>query len=309
MSENHPHENHHALSDAEYALSSQRVKFLSVAIGLNLSIVISQTIFGFVSNSLGLLADAGHNFVDVGGLVLALYAVILIRRPAKPHNTYGNHRIGILAAQANAVLIILATIYITYEAVLRLANPEPVDGLSVLIVASIAAVANIVSALFIHKSETNADGRSRDLNIRAATIHLIGDGAASIAVAISGLIIFLTDSFYWIDPLVSLGIGGLIAIQAIKLLQSSNSVLMESVPKDIDTEKLNDSILSISQVCEIHDLHIWSLSSDMRALSMHVVVNKDCTLTEAQEVITEIKNELQNSYSISHATIEVETEQ
>lgn len=293
-------------------INLRRDRRLRIAIALNIAIVITQVVFGFIANSLGLLADAGHNLTDVAALALSLYAVRLVRRRATKTRSFGYHRASILAAQANAASILVVTAIITYEAIRRLLNPQPVDGAIVIIVALIGAAANLAAALAVRESHSGhqhspsqSDG---DMNIRSAVLHLVGDGAASIGVAAAGIVIVATGSWYWLDPAVSLGIGALIAYHGWKLLREANEVLLESTPAGFDIDQLATAIQQTDGIDDVHDIHVWSLSTDIRALSAHLVMTGHPTLEEAQAVGARVKTTIANQFGIAHATLELECE-
>ena len=293
------------------SLSVRRENRLKITLALNLVIVFSQVGFGLIAHSLGLLADAGHNLIDVGAIFLSLVAVHMVRRAPTKTRTFGFHRAGVLAAQANAAAIIAATIFISYEGIRRLINPEPVDGLIVIIVASIATIANLGSILILregHDGHGEHKKGSNDLNIQSAIMHLFADGLFSLGVAIAGLIILLTNDFYWLDPIVSLAIGAYIAYQAYKLMKSANEVLLESAPSHIDIAELKQTMKTDPGVDEVHDLHVWSLSTEVLALSAHLVINGHPTLEEAQVIGERIKSKLTKDFNIAHATLELECE-
>jgi len=278
-----------------------RSRRLKIALVLNLLIVVAQVAAGMVARSVGLLADAGHNLTDVAAILLALIAVAWAARPPTENRSFGYHRATILAALANAGAILVVTVVIVYEAVDRLANPEPIEAGVVVVVALIAFLVNAVCAFVL------VDG-SDDLNMRAALLHMIGDAAASLGVAAAGLVILVTGEFEWLDPAVSLGIALLIAIQAWKLVRQSVDVLLESTPKDLDPETLSRAMCAVDGVDGVHDLHVWSLSSEVRALSAHLVLNGHPTLEAAQEVGDRVKLAIGEPYRIAHATLELECE-
>lgn len=291
--------------------SERREKRLTIALGLNLIIVLAQVVFGFVAHSLGLIADAGHNLTDVAAILASLIAVRWARRRPTGQRSFGYHRATILAAQANAVGILVVTLWIVYEAVVRLLHPEPVRGGLVVIVALIAAAANLFAALAVRESHAGHSGHvssGTDLNMRSAMLHLISDTAASIGVAVAGAVILLVDGGYWLDPGISIVLGLLIAFQAWKLLRAATDVLLESTPLGIDTADVADAIRTMVGVEEVHDLHVWSLSSDVRALSAHLVMSGHPTLEEAQVVGDAVKRMIGPRFSVSHITLELECE-
>lgn len=282
-------------------LSARREGRLVFVLVLNLTIVIGEATAGILSGSIGLLADAGHNLTDVGGVALALVAVRWARRAPTERRTFGFHRGTVLAAQANAASILFVTAIITFESVRRLLNPQPVEGLIVVVVAGIALVANTGSAFLLREKED-------DLNMRAALLHMAADAGASLGVVIGGAVILATGRFDRIDPIVSLLIGFLIGWQAWRLLRSSADVLLESTPKGLDADEVASTMLQVEGVDDVHDLHIWSLSSDVRALSAHVILKGHPTLEEAQAVGTLVKTAVSGPYRIAHATLELECE-
>lgn len=278
-----------------------RDKRLAWALGLNLVIVVVQVIFGISAHSLGLLADAGHNLTDVAAIALSLLAVRLLLRGPSAKRSYGYHRSGVLAAQANAATILMATALITYEGIRRLLHPSAVDGLIVIIVAAIALGANALSAWLLND-------RSHDVNMRSALLHMVGDAGASAGVVVAGLVIYLTGRFYWLDPLVSIGIGLIIAWRAVRLLAETTGVLMESTPAGLELSELVSAVEAAAGVEAVHDVHAWSLSSELHALSAHVVLDGHPSLEEAQLVGVQLKQLLTDRFDIEHATLELECE-
>ena len=307
--EGHPHERH--VAPNARATSARRERRLAIALVLNLVIVVAQVVFGFLARSLGLIADAGHNLTDVAAILASLLAVRWARRRPTGQRSFGYHRATILAAQGNAVSILVVTVWIIYEGVNRLIHPEPVRGGIVVVVALIAATANLIAAVAVRESHTAHDHGSahgEDLNMRSAMLHMIGDTAASIGVAIAGTIILVSGGAYWLDPAVSMALGVLIAYQAWKLLWAATDVLLESTPSGIDTGEVSTAIATMPGVEAIHDLHVWSLSSDVRALSAHLVMSGHPTLEQAQVVGEAVKQMIGPRFAISHITLELECE-
>ncbi len=305
--------------------TGSRERRLWVAIGLNLIIIAAQVVFGFAAHSLGLLADAGHNISDVAALAIALIAVRLARRAPTSQRSFGMHRAEILAAQANAVSLLVVTAWIAYAAVGRLLHPVRVHGAIVVVVAAAAAVANLAAALALRDTVTHThshgdgDGDDRgahtdqgpglvSLNMRAAFLHLGADAVASAGVALAGVVIVVTGGWYRLDPAVSLGIAALVAVQAWGLLREAFEVLLESTPSGLDIEALLGVITAIDGVDDAHDLHVWSLSSELRALSAHVMVGGHPTLEDAQLVGIRVKEALAAQFGIAHVTLELECE-
>lgn len=299
-------------------VSSTQERKLRIALGLNVAIVVAQVVVGIIAASLGLLADAAHNVTDVAAIVVSLIAVRLARRRANASRSYGYHRGTILAAQANAASILIVSVVVGFEAIRRLTDPQPVEGGLVLIVALIAAAANFGAAAALggagHAHDTHDDdgsdagGESHDLNMRSALLHMISDGAVSVSVALAGLVILLTGGWYWLDPAVSLLISVVIGVQGVRLLRATADVLLESTPAGLDVNLLTDKMASVEGVDSVHDLHVWTLSSEVRAMSAHVVLAGHPSLEEAQVVGARVKSTIGGQFRISHATLELECE-
>lgn len=285
------------------SVASRRESRLRIAIGLNLVIVAVQVVFGIAAHSLGLLADAGHNLTDVAAVVASLIAVRLARREPTASRSFGYHRGTILAAQLNAATILAITVPIAWEAVRRLLNPQPVSGAVVVVVAAGAFVANLAAALLLRE---HGHGHGHDLNMRSAVLHMAGDAVASLGVAVAAAVILFSGRFYWLDPAVSLGIAALIAAQALKLLRDTTDVLLESTPAGLDADELGAAMVEVDGVEGVHDLHAWSLSSEVRALSAHLVLSGHPSLKEAQVVGERVKRAIRSRFAIAHATLELE---
>lgn len=291
---------------------------LQIALGLNIAIVVVQVVVGIMAASLGLLADAAHNVTDVAAIVVSLIAVRLVRRRANASRSFGYHRGTILAAQANAASILIVCVLVGFEAIRRLSDPQPVKGGLVLVVALVAAIANFGAAAALggaghahagHDDHGSDDsGESHDLNIRSALLHMISDGAVSVGVALAGLVILLTGGWYWLDPAVSLLISAVIGVQGWRLLRSTADVLLESTPAGLKVDSLTTLMAAVEGVESVHDLHVWTLSSDVRAMSAHVVLDGHPSLEEAQVVGARVKAAIGRPFRISHATLELECE-
>lgn len=286
--------------------SRDRERRLRIAIALNVVIVVGQVVFGLAADSLGLLSDAGHNLTDVSALVLSLIAIRIARRPPTSTRSFGWHRGTVLAAQANAAMILVLTVWIGYEAVRRLIDPSPVEGGIVVVVALVGFVVNSLAALVVRGGRQG--GGDEDLNMRSAVLHLVSDAAASLGVAAAGAVMLVTGGWDRLDPTVSLAIALSIGWQAWRLLGSSNAVLLEGSPAGVDPARIAEAICGVTGVDTVHDIHVWSISSDLRALSAHVVVEGHPTLEQAQEVAGRVKAEVSERFRIAHATIELECE-
>ena len=284
------------------AVAARRSRRLALVLMINVAVVAAQVTAGLVAHSLGLFADAGHNLADVAAIVLSLIAVRLTRRPPTAARSFGYHRSTVLAAQANAAGLLALTLIIAFEAVRRLMHPHPVTGGIVVAVALGALVANAGAALALRERG------GHDLNMRAAWLHMAADAVASGGVALAGAVIAMTGGLYWLDPLVSLAVAVLIGAGAVGLVKDATDVLLESTPQGLDMAELLQAMSAIGGVEEVHDLHAWSLSSEVRALSAHVVLSGHPTLEEAQVVGDSVKAAIAARYGIAHATLELECE-
>jgi len=278
-----------------------RTRRLEVSLALNAGLVVALVVFGVRAHSSGLLADSGHNAVDVGALALSLVAVRLALQPPSAARSFGNHRATILAALANAVLIAAVTVLIVVDSVHRLAHPQPVRAGMVVVVASVALLVNGAAAMVLRD-------RSNDLNMRSAVLHMAGDALASLAVVAGAALLLLVPSATWLDPVSALVVAALIAFQAVGVLRASVTVLLESTPSDVDLAELTATMGQVPGVGEVHDLHVWSLSSEMRVLSAHLVLTGHPTLEEAQVVGEQVKAAIATPYGIAHSTLELECE-
>lgn len=279
-----------------------RSRRLTVALGLNLGLVVGQVVFGLAAGSLGLLSDAGHNLADVAAVVTSLIAVRYARRAATASRSFGYHRGTILAALVNAGGVLAITLLILYEAVGRLLHPGHVRAGVVVVVALVACAINTGAALVLRERDTH------DLNMDSTLLHMSGDALASLGVAAAGAVILVTGRFQWLDPVVSMAIAALIATEAYRLVRHAVDVLLESTPADLDLVRVTAAITTVEGVDAVHDLHVWSLSSEVRALSAHLVLTGHPTLEEAQVVGELVKTRIGGPFAIAHATLELECE-
>lgn len=270
---------------------------LRLAFFLTVIILIAELAGGWLANSLALLSDAGHVITDIFALGLAWFAAVQADRPANARKTFGYHRVGILAALVNAVTLIVIAIAILFEAVQRFQHPEPVQPLIMFLAAGIGIVIN----LFIGFSLQN---ESHNLNTRAAILHVFGDAGASVGVIIAGIIILFTG---WIiaDPVLSIGIAALIAVGAWRILRETADILMEAVPKGLSIPNLVRDMKSIDGVKDVHDLHVWCITSNMCALSCHVLI-ENLPPSDSSSILQSLNAMLSEKYHIDHATIQFE---
>jgi cobalt-zinc-cadmium efflux system protein len=268
------------------------------ALLLTVVILLVELAGGLASHSLALLSDAGHVLTDIFALGLAWFALEQSKRPADRRRSYGYQRVSILAALVNAVTLIVIVLAIGYEAVRRLMAPEPVQGGIVILAALIGIAVNTYVILGLR-------GDTRSLNIRAAFLHVAGDIGASVGVVVAGAVIVLTGWLY-IDPLLSLGIAALIAFGAWGIVRETVNLLMEGTPTEVDLGQVTREITGTAKVTGLHDLHVWALSSEETALSVHVVVG-ECPLSDAEHLVRDLEQRLCSRFDIGHTTIQVES--
>ncbi len=270
---------------------------LILSLVLNVLITIMQLVGGILANSLGLLSDAAHNLSDVVALGLSLWAVRLGRRPATPTRTFAYKRAEILVALFNSTVLVAISVYIVVEAVQRILHPSPVEGLIVMAFAGAGLLVNGLSALLLHS-------HLEDLNLRAAFLHLMGDAMTSLAVIVSGAVVYVWGWSY-ADPIVSIVVSLWIGRAAFSIVRTTVNVLMEGTPEGLEFADVERAILRVPGVAGVHDLHIWSISSTNLALSGHLEL-VDSTLSEAGEILVTVKDMLTRDFNIGHATLELE---
>jgi len=274
---------------------------LRLVLALNLALAAALVVAGVFAHSLGLFAAAGDTVTDVAAVLVSLLAVRMARRSPNAQRSFGYHRSTILAAQANAAAILVVSGVIIIEAIRRLQDPPAVHGGAVLVVAGVAALVNGVAALVLL-------GDNHDLNMRAVMLDTVGDAAANAGVALAGAAILVTGGYEWLDPAVSIAIGVVIAIRAVRLLMQTADVLLESTPAGLDLGELASAMTAVDGVDAVHDIHVWSLSSEVRAMSAHLVLSGHPTLEEAQVVGDRLRATIGPRFAIAHATLELECE-
>jgi cobalt-zinc-cadmium efflux system protein len=294
----HGHAHGHAHGHGHsHALTAEGInKRMGLAVVLNLIFVVIESGFGFLSNSVALIADAGHNLGDVLGLICAWTAIVLTRRPPGGKFTYGLGRSSVLAALTNAVLLLVACGAIAWEAAMRLASPPAVAGTTVMGVAAIGIVLNGVSAWLLH------GGSHDDLNRRSAFIHMLGDAAISAGVLVSGAFIVYTG-WNWLDPAVSIVIVAIILVSTWSLLRDSINLSLDAVPEGVNSTAILSFLSGQQGVTDVHDLHIWALSTTSVALTAHLVVPD----READDALLgSLTPNLKQRFRIDHATLQIE---
>ncbi len=268
----------------------------AIGIALNLGFVAAETVFGFIANSMALLADAGHNLSDVLGLVVAWSGAVMARRASSPRFTYGFKKAPILAALANSLFLLIAVGAIGAEAIRRLFHPTVTEGSMVIVVAAIGITVNVATAMLF------ARGRERDINIRGAYLHMTADAAVSAAVVFAGGVILWTGQ-QWVDPIMSLAVAVVILWGSIGLLKESVWMSLAGVPTGIDADVVAAELARLGGVETVHDLHIWPLSTTETALTAHLVA-PDLSSTDA--LLQEARKMLHDRFSIEHCTLQIE---
>lgn len=271
---------------------------LIIVLTLTLSVVVLQVVFGLLSNSLALIADAGHMLSDSFGLAMALAAIAIAQRAGGANRTFGLHRVEILAAGMNGLLLIGLCVVIVISAIGRIGDAPEVDGPMVLIVGSVGLAVNI-AGLFLLRS-----GAQENLNMRGAYLEVLGDAIGSVAVLVSALVIVFTG---WneADIVASFMIAVLIVPRAISLLREVVHVLLEGAPRDVDLAELRDHIRELDGVVDVHDLHVWTVTSGMPIMSAHVVVD-DATMADSHGVLDRLRVCLAEHFDVEHSTFQIE---
>jgi len=282
------HDHNHEISNYNRAFA--------IGITLNVIFVIIEAGYGILAESLALIADAGHNLSDVISLLLAWGASFLAAKAAKEKRTYGFRKATIMASLISAILLLVALGAITWEAIGRLFNPKPVEGMVVIVVAAIGVVINTITALLF------VSGQKHDLNIRGAFIHMAADAGVSLGVVVAGIFIII-KGWLWVDPVISLVIVIVILIGTWNLLRDSINLAIDAVPEGIDMSGIKSYLTGLENISQIHDLHVWALSTTEVALTVHLVVSDDSFTNDG---LRGLQQHLHDHFSIEHSTIQVE---
>jgi cobalt-zinc-cadmium efflux system protein len=286
----------HHHSQAPHDAPASHGRAFAIGIALNLAFVLVEAWYGWKAGSLALLADAAHNLSDVGGLVLAWAAYAASKLLPNDRHTYGWRRGSILASFANAVLLLVAMGSLAWEAVQRIGSASPVDGLTVMVVAGLGVVVNFGTAwLFM--------GDRSDLNIRGAFLHMAADGLVSVGVVIAGALT-LWQGWDWIDPLVSLAVAAVVVLGTWSLFTRSTHLLFDGVPDELSVVKIRQCLLELPGVQDVHDLHVWAMSTSDNALTAHLVVAEGAA---SDDVLHAALQALDNGFGVRHATLQLES--
>ncbi|MBI5842644.1 MAG: cation transporter [Chloroflexi bacterium] len=293
MSSNHPHSHF-----GELAIKA--TKRLAISLAFTLAFVVVELVAGFIGNSLALLTDAAHNFTDVIALGLSWYALKIALQPAHAGKTYGYHRVGILVALVNSTTLVSISLGIFYEAWRRFISPPEVDAPILIGVGIVAFFINAGTAWLVQR------GSEHDLNLRSTFLHLMGDVLSTLGAVAAGIVIAFTK-WNWLDPLVSVLIGLLILWNAWGILRQTIHILLESTPENIDVDKLLTDLRNVDGVLDVHDLHVWSISENLRVLSAHIVT-QDTSISTGTLIQRDLNQVLARKYDIRHATLQLECE-
>ena len=270
---------------------------LKISLAVTVAYIVLLVVAGIRAHSLALLSEAGHNLTDLLALLLSLVAVYLQARPPSSTKTYGWHRAGVLAALVNAGSLVVISFFIFYEAFRRLRNPEHVSAGLMIWVAAAGVVMNGVIALLLYRAE-------RDVNIRSAFLHEIGDTVSTAAVIVGGWAILATGQ-YWIDSALSFGIGALILWSGFGIVRETLNILLEGTPAGVKLHLVESTIREVEGVNDVHDLHVWSIGSETRALSCHISI-ADIPPSVSERILRDVKERLHAQFHIDHTTIQFE---
>ncbi len=290
----HAHHSHQVRSDESYA-----EKNLLLSTLLNLSVSIAEVAGGLLSNSLALISDALHNLGDTSALFIAYIASHVSKKTSTPKKTFGYKRIEILAALFNAIILVAIVAYLFVEAIRRFNHPEPIKGLIMLIVALVGFAANFISIVLLKKHS------SKNINIRAAYIHLLGDTVSSILVIFSAILIYYFNLF-WIDPLVTLLLGIYLLKETFQILKESVDILMQATPPGLDLSQLKAALESVPAIDNIHHVHVWNLNDQEIHFECHVDLKSDVRISETEDIQIAIREILLNNFGIRHVTVQYE---
>jgi cobalt-zinc-cadmium efflux system protein len=297
----HQHAGHsHSHSHAHHAPPNVSGRAMAAAVTLTLAFVVVEGIAGWLAHSLALVSDAGHNLADAAALGFSWYALSISNRPSHEGMTFGYHRVGIFAALANAVSLVLIAFFIAWEGISRIREPQPADGRLMIGVAAPGIVVNLAVGLWLHK------GSKDDLNIRSAYLHMMGDALSAFGVVIAGILV-TTLGLSLADPIVSLLIAGLILYSSYGVLRESATVLLEGTPAGMDMPAVIAAIKGVGGVLDVHDLHVWMVGPGVVACSCHILVAEQ-SVREGQQVLRAVVHDIEHRFNITHTTVQVEVE-
>jgi len=273
---------------------------MGTAVAITLAFVVAEALCGWIGHSLALLSDAGHNLADAAALGLSWYALWVANKPSHHGMTFGYHRVGVFAALINAISLVGIALWIGWEAIARIRQPEAASGSLMIGVAAAAMVINVIIGLRLHR------GSKHDMNVRSAYLHMMGDAVSALGVVIAGILVTVTGSFLP-DPAVSLLIAALILHSSYGVLRESATVLLEGTPKGMDMPAVIAAIKSVAGVLDVHDLHVWMVGPGVVACSCHIVVAEQ-SVRQGQQVLRAVVHDMEHRFHITHTTVQVEVE-
>ena len=286
------HGHHHG----HRTLEKKRLVLVMILTGL---MMVVEFVAGLLTNSLGLIGDAGHMLTHFVALAISFAAILIAARPSSDKRTFGLYRIEILAALLNGVFVVFISFYIFYKAYLRILAPEKIATTEMLIIAIVGLIVNLLAAVILF------DVSKEDINIKSAFVHLLGDTVSSVGIILAAIVIMFTD-WYFLDPLVAVFIGVIILYWGYQLIRDSVDILLESVPKDIDIRDLEKCAKSHDpRIKDIHDIHVWQITSGMYTMTAHVVV-EDLKVSETSELLEKIRKCMEEHFSITHINLQFE---
>ena len=294
----HHHGHDHGHGHHHHGGGARNLGRLKITLVLAAGYMVAEAVGGWMANSLALLADAGHMLSDVAALALSLFAITIAQRPATPARTYGYHRTEILAALANGATLIAIAILILVEAWHRFQAPEPVGGRLMLMIAIGGLLVNLAGMAILH------GGRGESLNVRGVWLHLMADALGSVG-AIAGALLITAFGWQWADPAVSVVVSLLIVYSSWALVKESVAVLLEGAPRHIDVTRVKETMLRVDGVESVHDLHVWTITSGMDAMSGHVVIHQPPRRGRG-EILAELHSSLHDGFGLHHLTIQFE---
>jgi cobalt-zinc-cadmium efflux system protein len=273
---------------------------MGAAVGVTLAFVAAEAVGGWFGHSLALLSDAGHNMADAAALGFSWYALSMANRPSHHGMTFGYHRVGVFAALANAVSLVAIALWIAWEALARIRQPEEANGLLMIGLATVAIVLNVVIAVWLHAGSKN------DINVRSAYLHMLGDAVSAFGVVVAGVLV-ATTHVAWADPMVSLLIAALILFSSFGILREGATVLLEGTPGGIHMPAVIAAIKGVAGVLDVHDLHVWMVGPGVVACSCHILVAEP-SIREGQQVLRNVVHDIEHRFHITHTTVQVEVE-
>jgi cobalt-zinc-cadmium efflux system protein len=279
--------------------TGQNRRALQITFALTFGYFIVEVVGGILTNSLALLADAAHMLTDVGGLALALFAIRMAQKPATPAKTYGYYRVEILAVLVNAAVLFVVSFYILYEAYRRFEEPSEVASLPMILIAVVGLGVNLAGLWVLRH------GAKESLNVHGAFLEVVSDALGSVGVIIAGMIMLLTG-WYYADPIFGVLIGLFILPRTGKLLMQAINILLEGAPAHISLAAVEQAMLKVDGVEKLHDLHVWTITSGIEALSTHIVLAETCDPRDSDRVLEELIALLKEKFGIDHSTIQIE---